>query len=384
MIRWPGAGCGPNHVRSPWRRPCHRFRAPLLTLLLTPFLIVGCESSKPAPVASPAVVTATAPAEETTVPTSFVLSVEPWTFEAREGQVITTPSYRILTTTTRRTLAENIPTFMELALVHYTTTLGDLPRPTDRLETYLMANRPQWVRMTQRLMQDDAEIYLRIQRGGWTSGGRSMLYDIGPRDTFAIAAHEGWHQYTQKTFKEPLPTAIEEGLATYMEGFRWRSFDAGRPAFLPWANFERFEELRSAVREGRLMPLTKLIRSTPQELMGDDPDRALVYYAQVWALIHFLNEGDNGAYRNQFRRLISDAAKGGLISRIQREKGSRAAGLYASRRTGVDLLGLYTGFSSDDLDGPYQEFIETVVRNGSRQLIISGTSPVAPLPAPTK
>jgi hypothetical protein len=78
-------------------------------------------------------------------------------------------------------------------------------------------------------MGSDAEVYLKIQRGGFAASGRAILYDIGPRDTFAIAAHEGWHQYTQKSFRAPLTVSFEEGLATYMEGFRWSDDDRTRP-----------------------------------------------------------------------------------------------------------------------------------------------------------
>jgi hypothetical protein len=37
-----------------------------------------------------------------------------------------------------------------------------------------------------------------------------------------------------------------------------------------------------------------LTRSTPQELIARDANAALFYYAQVWALVHFLNEGEGG------------------------------------------------------------------------------------------
>jgi len=331
-------------------------------------------SSRPVTV-SPAIVRSE-PTELATLPAVIVLSVEPWTFESGEGQVILTPSYRILTTTTKAPLLERVPLFLEMALMNYTSALGPLPRPHAPMETYLMANRSQWSRMTQRLMGDQAEIYLRIQRGGFSSGGRALLFDIGQRDTFAIAAHEGWHQYTQRTFRNPLPVSLEEGLATYMEGFRWDSEKRDRPKFLPWANFERFEQLRTAERGGRLAPLPVLLRSTPQELMAGDPESALVYYAQVWALIHFLNEGAGGDYRGGLRAMLRDAADGRLVPRIQREFGSRAAGTYSRSRTGVDLVALYVGRTSEALDAEYQEFIRQVVKVGGRQRITQGLSPI--------
>jgi len=312
-------------------------------------------------------------------PASTVLSSEPWTLESPDGRLLQTRSFSIYTTTTRRPLPERLPAFLELALAHYRSSLGDLPEPPTKLEAYIMANRPQWARMTQRLMGEQAPIYLRIERGGFTAAGRAVLWDIGIRDTFAIAAHEGWHLYTQRTFRNPLPVSFEEGLATYMEGFRWdRASPTGLPTFTPWSNVERFDQLRTAERSGRLLTLPQLLQSTPQELMANDPGAALTYYAQVWAFIHFLNEGAGGRRRPTLRTLLSDAARGQLLPRIQRELGGRAAAAYANRRTGIDLLELYFGQSTADLDAEYQEFIRQIVRVGSKERIVTGRSPITP------
>jgi hypothetical protein len=316
------------------------------------------------------------------LPANVVLGVEPWTYESSEGKVISTLSYRILTTVSKTSMIERMPAFMETALIHYTTALGPLPRPTSAMETYLMGTRPQWARMTQRFMGDQADTYLQIQRGGFSSGGRAILYDIGPRDTFAIAAHEGWHQYTQKTFRNPLPVTLEEGIATYMEGFRWQSMESDRPNFLPWCNWERYEQLRHAERQGKLVSLDRLMHSSPQELMAGDPDNALVYYAQAWALIHFLNEDGAGQYRPALHAMVRDAADGRLVAKIQKELGSRAAGAYLQRHGGVDLLAVYTGRSAQDLDADYQAFIKLIVKPGARQKIAMGRSPMDPDEAP--
>jgi len=346
-------------------------------LALTLALVgVGCaqpRSASPGLAAAPVAPAPAAP-DPNTLPANVVLATAPWTFESREGSVIETPSYRIMTTATRTALVERVPAFMELALNHYTSALADLPRPNEHMECYILGTRPQWARMTQRVMGNDADMYLRIQRGGFSSGGRAILYDIGPRDTFAIAAHEGWHQYTQKTFRNSLPVTLEEGLATYMEGFRWNPEQPERPIFLPWANVERYEQLRQAERTGKLIPLDRLMRSKPQELMAEDPDSALIYYAQVWALIHFLNEGEGGKYREGLRLLLTDAAHGRLVARVNHTLASRGI----PTRRGVDLLDIYLNRTAASLDEEYQAFIRAVVqKNGGRGRIIRGASPLS-------
>lgn len=342
-------------------------------VLLLAATIAGCSSPQASPTVSrvPDRVTP-APID----PADLVVSVEPWSFEGRDGQLIRTPSYRVYTTASRYGLPNRIPIFLERCLIHYTTALGDLPPPREAMETYLLANRPQWTRVTQRFMGSDAEVYLKIQRGGFSANGRAILYDIGPRDTFAITAHEGWHQYTQRTFKAPLTVCFEEGLATYMEGFRWEDGERTRPRFLPWANMERYTQLRSAFERGRLTTLATLQQSTPQQIIGENPDAALVYYAQVWALIHFLNEGQEGRHKDALEELLQDAASGELSRRIRREAGGRAAMAYTARRTGVDLLHIYFGIRAQDMEGPYREFIERTVRVGSREKVVMGQSPI--------
>jgi len=312
-----------------------------------------------------------------TEPAPFVASSEAWTFENSTGEVIGTPNYRIYTTTSRQGLKDRIPRFMESALLHYRTSLVPLPPPSVPMETYLLANHPQWTRVTQRLMGPDAEIYLRIPRGGFAADGRAILYEIGPHDTYAISAHEGWHQFTQRTFRNPLPIWLEEGLACYMEGFRWKAGDSTTPNFLPWANVERYDELRRAVRGKRLLSLDQLTRTSPQELMERDPDLALTYYAQLWALVHFLNEGDGSAHRESLRQVIVDAQAGRLVDRIRGIAGARAATSYSFRRLAPGLVEGWFGEPIADLDASYQAFIADITRIGGKEAIVAGRSPVS-------
>lgn len=337
----------------------------------------ACESSPSR--GSPAAVSShdSSPATPTLDPASLVITSEPWTFESKEGQIIRTPSYRIFTTVSKPQIVNRLPVFLEHCLIHYSSSLGDLPRPSSPLETYVMATRPQWEHVTQRVMGKQADVYLRIQRGGFSTSGKAVLYDIGNRETFAIASHEGWHQYTQGVFGTALPVAFEEGLATYMEGFKWDPDDPDRPRFLPWCNFERFEQLRSDYLADRLTPLARLQQSTPQELIADDAESALSYYAQVWALIHFLNEGENGRYRNALRSLLADAASGDLLPKVRSSAGSRAASSLASRRRGVDLFPIYFGTSVDAADAEYRDFVSRIIKLGARQKIAAGKSPLS-------
>lgn len=311
---------------------------------------------------------------------AVAVQIDDWIFDSTPpvpGKLLATRNFRVFTTTEKPDLAERVPVFMERALTHYTTSVTNLPAPTGTLELYMMANRPQWERLTQKVMGDEAATYLRIERGGFTARSKSILWDIGRRDTFSISAHEGWHLYTQRVFRDSLPIAIEEGMATYMEGFRWNPRESEQPTFLPWANGERFGQLRDAVAADRVLDIDLLLLSSPQELMNQGTQGALDYYAQVWALMHFLMEGEGGRYREPLQHMLQDAAAGSLSRRIADRLGSRAASVHNARRRGIDVLSVYTGVPSKQLDASYKAFTKQVVRTGSMQKIWRGESPIS-------
>lgn len=316
-------------------------------------------------------------------PPRLVLSDEPWTFDTATGRVIRTPSYDLFTTMPRGMLVDRAPRFLERALIHYTTALGPLPRPRERLQTYLFGTRAQWATLTRRLLGNDAEPYLAIERGGFSYRARGVYHDIGPKDTLLIAAHEGWHQYVQSAFREGLPVWLDEGVATYMEGFRWSPDEPDVPLFLPWANMERYETLRWTVRGNRTMPLTKLLTSTPQELIERSEWQPLFYYAQVWALIHFLREGEGGKYASGLSAMIEDAAEGRMAGRINATLGPRAAQSFRARRDGIGPFGAYISKDFDAVDAEFKAFLQDLVQRGNRAKIVEGVSPVRPKANPT-
>lgn len=297
------------------------------------------------------------------LPSSIETTVAPWVFAAYEGKRITTPNYEIYTTLRYESVLEQLPLFYESALHYYTTALGALPAPSQRFESFLFQDRRQWQDKTRQILPDQADLFLRLGRGGFTTRGIAILYyiDYGrrPRDTFAIAAHEGWHQYTQKTFRDNLPIWLEEGIATYMEGCRV-GMD-GVPTFDPHRNWERSRTLREAIRRDRLIPLDDLIRRSPQSFLENGKDQLLVYYAQVWGLVHFLNEGADGKHRAGLRELLQDASAGRFMTRLAETTAGDGSRSRRSTRSG--LASVQTYFTSDmvEFEREYREYITELV-----------------------
>jgi hypothetical protein len=316
--------------------------------------LAACAGSSPPPRASPTVFGA-AP------------SVEEWEYAGQPGKLVRTHSYRLFTTETDPGIVDSLPRFLEAALDRYTSAFGPLPKPTMRLDTFLMADREQWAMLTRQVMGSQAGTYLRIQRGGFASGGRALIWTIGGRGTRAIIAHEGWHQYTQRTFRQELPAWLEEGIAVYMEGF---IDGASGPVFAGWANPERYEQLRRAAARGSLLPLQTLLDSSPQHLIEHSTEGTLTYYAQLWALMHFLNEGEGGRYRRGIGLALDDAAAGRLEAMVKQRVATRgaAAGVFRSY-FGPDL-----GPTSEE----YASFIGRIMEADNADAIAAGRSPLTP------
>jgi hypothetical protein len=304
---------------------------------------------------------------------AVVVSEERWTFAGRDGSVIRTPHYRLFTTTRDERLRDRAPVFLEHALAHYRSSIVDLPAPPQKLDTYLMDNRPQWVLVTKRLMGDAAEEIEQIQRGGFASRGIGVYWDLGVYDTLAVAAHEGWHQYTQRTFRDPLPVWLEEGLAVYMEGHRWR---VREPRFVPWANVERFDRLRELVRDDRLVPLPELLEMAPNDHLADTGGALLDFYAQVWALTHFLKEGSEGRYRVGLGRLLRDAQSGELRVALGARLGPGAGAAALASRRGPAVFEAYVDEDLASAGLAFEAFCRDVTRTGAREAIAVGRSPV--------
>jgi hypothetical protein len=247
------------------------------------------------------------------------------------------------------------------------------------MDLYVFASRAPWEAWTRRTLGRDADLYLGLGRGGFTTDGTSVLYDIGRSDTLTIMAHEGWHQFSQKSLRDPLPTWLEEGLACWMEGTRM-SRDGQPTAFRPWRNFERWNEARNAVTGDRTLELRELLETSPQQCLQEGKDELLTYYAQVWALVHFLHDAEGGRHREGLRAMLRDAAQGRLLERVAASPHAgpdRATARRAARsRTGSLALREYVDPNLDRLSVQYDQFLRDITRRGAGDRIFKGESPL--------
>ena len=368
------------------RVPAHSSWFVLLALLGAVTLIPGCNQDDFVQRTSGASVTKPAterPSSAGAVSGNplFVLSTRPWdppVDTGPSGSLITTPHYSLHSTLEDGWLSEKMPAYLESALEHYRTAIIDLPLPEDSLETYILGERAQWQAFTRKLLPGEAGLYLSLGKGGFTTRGRAVLYDIGRWDTLCITAHEGWHQFCQNTFKESLPAWMDEGIATYMEGCRFeRAYEI--PRFMPWRNFERFNELRSCHRNRELIPLPELLTRSPEYFLKQGTDSLLGYYAQVWALTHFFMEAEGGRYRPAMEAALRDAFNGQLGRTLI--ESPRLGSITNRRRAakgarGIAVAVVYFNPDLDELQAQFDEFLDQVVARGSGNDIARGRSPL--------
>jgi len=241
------------------------------------------------------------------------VSTAPWSCLGYDGLCISTEHWDICTTILLPSLHERLPLALESALATMLDTVDPetmfLQDPPQRLTMCLLSDRRQWSNLTRVLLPEHAEAMQGLSRGGFTARGVAMLYDIDYRDhcrdTIALSLHEGWHQYAQTALPGELPSWLDEGIATVMEGYR----------LLPEgveidhdANRQRQRRAWWMHRRHRMKPFAEFIEDSPHDAMSRGRNALLDYYGQAWAMTKFML--DDPARAAELRAMVRDAADG--------------------------------------------------------------------------
>ncbi len=111
-----------------------------------------------------------------------------------------------------------------------------------------------------------------------------------------------FHEYQHFILSNNLPNAplwLDEGLAEYYSAFEPRY--EGREVLLGRSHGRHVLALRKLT----LMPLEKLFNVDHRSPEYNEANKAGLFYAQSWALAHYLMVGNNGKRQPQFARFIS-------------------------------------------------------------------------------
>ena len=276
--------------------------------------------------------------------------IQPWTFGKSPGHKVVTDHYEIYTTLDHRVLLEALPDFVEAAHTHYHELLPPARDAEGRMKVYMFATRPQWEAFTKRFTGSRAAKFLRVRNGGYSERGVSVIEYVSHDVTFPLFSHEGFHQYLYHHVNTRVPPWLNEGLAVCCEGQRWGSDRLDK--FDPWFNPSRRNALAEALALNRLHALRMLLETDAGRVIESSDRSVATYYAQVWALVLFLQEGAGGKYRGSFERLLTALTQDGA------EPHARAAHIWSDRSAYNFGEALFRSFISDDLDAVQQEYFD--------------------------
>jgi len=282
------------------------------------------------------------------------VKVSDWSYNGQAGQQYRTEHYLLLSTLNDPPRMHQIAQVMEGAHQQYLLLAPEVVNKGQPMRCYWFADRQQWAQFTRRQTGADSAVYLRILRGGYTLHDIYVAYDLGESGTFAVAAHEGWHQFVARHFHGRLPPFLEEGLACLFENIRW---DKDLPRWNEQINRTRARGLRQALERGQLWPLEDLIRMHAGLVVDQPAARIEAFYAQSWAFARFMCEYQDGRYQNRLRRLLADVATGTVFDPTGSHH--RAGGGWDP--DGVKpMLEYYLGRRLPRIEEEFQQFIRQI------------------------
>ena len=95
-------------------------------------------------------------------------------------------------------------------------------------------------------------------------------------------------------------------MATYFEGFTW---DGTKYRF-NHVSESRLPFVRDAMKAGRHIQLKDLLAGDALALINSDSQKALLFYAQCWALNYYLSQTENKEYRAAYAEYRAGIAGG--------------------------------------------------------------------------
>ncbi|MCE9581808.1 MAG: DUF1570 domain-containing protein [Planctomycetes bacterium] len=126
--------------------------------------------------------------------------------------------------------------------------------------------------------------------------------------------HEAAHLYYFKiaTTAQP-PSWYAESMATYFEGFTWD----GKTYRFNFVSESRLPFVRDAMKGNRHIPLAEMLGGNALKLINSDAQKALLFYAQCWALNYYLSQTENKAYREAYAAYRKQIASGGVKTLLE-------------------------------------------------------------------
>ena len=128
-----------------------------------------------------------------------------------------------------------------------------------------------------------------------------------------------------------------------------------------------------------------MLEGSPQSFLETSRDAQLAYYAQVWALVHYMRDGEGGRYRAGLEAMLADAVTGAIPDRIKSSDAipdERARRLALSSKSGIWLVLVYLDQDYERFERGYDRFVGSLIEANSWDHIMRGETPIEFEPAP--
>jgi tetratricopeptide (TPR) repeat protein len=123
---------------------------------------------------------------------------------------------------------------------------------------------------------------------------------------YSVVFHEYVH-FLLRNNAERVPLWFDEGLAEYYSSFDIQDGDKKVLIGLPISNHVR------SLREKKLIPLETLFAVKHDSPIYNERDKKGIFYAESWALVHYLLLGNEGKRASQFKQFIDLLAEANTV-----------------------------------------------------------------------
>jgi tetratricopeptide (TPR) repeat protein len=130
----------------------------------------------------------------------------------------------------------------------------------------------------------------------------ALSLERGSRDPLNAAFHEYVHLYVRDNLAQA-PLWLNEGLAEFYSTFE---LSAGEPIV-----GKPIQSYLALLRNSELLPLAELFTVNNASAHYNDRDKRGIFYAESWALVHYLMLANNGERKSQLSRFLGLLNAGG-------------------------------------------------------------------------
>ncbi len=213
---------------------------------------------------------------------------------------IRTEHYRIRTDL-EDDLANEMARLMEGMFAEYSHRLAEFNDAAEFrvLDVYLFNRKADYTRLTEDRFRNTGGIFI----AGRMNLLAAFLEDQGRDALRRTLQHEAFHQFAYNAISPDLPIWLNEGMAQVFEEGLW----LGEQFTLGQVSPRRLRQLKTDIEGDRLIDFQQFMAIKPDEWSKNlfaDASRGATQYGQSWAMVHFLVNGENGAFRKRLIEML--------------------------------------------------------------------------------